>query len=96
MKNTIKVLIVALATLAFSGLSFAQTKAKPTPITGEVTSVDATAGTLTVKAKDNDINLTADSKAAKSALGKVKVGDMVRASYTEKDGKDDRQLHSCG
>jgi hypothetical protein len=83
-KNTIKVLIVALTTLAFSGLSFAQ--AKPTRITGEVTSVDATAGTLTVKTKDKDINLTADSN-AKGALGKVKVGDMVKVTYAEKDGK---------
>jgi hypothetical protein len=48
--------------------------------------MDAKAGTLTVKTKDKDLDLTASSK-AKSALGKVKVGDMVRASYAEKDGK---------
>jgi hypothetical protein len=52
-----------------------------------VTSVDAKAGTLTVKAKDKETNLTADSSSAKNALGKVKVGDMVRVSYTEKNGK---------
>jgi len=107
-KNALKVLIVALTTLAFSGVSFAQEKKatpatpaapatekksemksekpKTTRITGEVTSVDAKAGTLTVKAKDKETNLTADTK-AKGALEKVKVGDMVKVSYTEKDGK---------
>jgi Cu/Ag efflux protein CusF len=112
MKNMLKVLVVVLTTLVFSGLSFAQAKPatpatpatpagpatekkaemksekpKTTRITGEIKSVDAKAGTLTVKAKDKEINLTADSKSAKDALGKVKVGDMVNVSYTEKDGK---------
>jgi hypothetical protein len=62
-------------------------KPKATTVTGELTSVDAKAGTLTVKAKDKETSLTADSKAAKGALEKVKVGDMVKVSYTEKDGK---------
>jgi hypothetical protein len=53
---------------------------------GAVTAVDAKAGTLTVKTADKSLDLTATSK-AKSALGKVKVGDMVKVSYTEKDGK---------
>jgi Cu/Ag efflux protein CusF len=111
-KNMIKVLIVALTSLAFSGVSFAQAKpatpatpatpsapamekktemrsekAKTEGLTGEVTSVDAKAGTLTVKGKDKEINLAADSKSTKAALEKLKVGDMVRVSYTEKDGK---------
>ena len=50
-------------------------------------SVDAKAGTFTVKAKDKEINLIADSKTTKAALEKLKVGDMVRVSYSEKDGK---------
>ena len=108
----IKVLIVALTSLAFSGASFAQAKpatpatpaspaapamekkmemksekAKTNGLTGEVTSVDAKAGTLTVKAKDKEVNLAADSKSTKATLEKLKVGDMVRVSYTEKDGK---------
>lgn len=111
MKNVLRVLVVALITVAFSGISFAQDKpatpatpatppapamekktemksekAKTTRITGEVTSVDSKAGTLTVKTKDKETNLIADSN-AKGALGKVKVGDMVKATYTEKDGK---------
>jgi Cu/Ag efflux protein CusF len=101
MKNLLRVLAVTVTTLAFSGVSFAaekaiektepktemkSEKAKPTKTSGEVTAVDAKAGTLTVKAKDKNLNLTADSK-AKGALEKVKVGDMVKVTYTEKDGK---------
>jgi Cu/Ag efflux protein CusF len=86
--------VIALTTLAFAGLGIsaekmekAPDKAKTTSATGEVKSVDAKAGTLTVKVKDKDVNLTAESKSAKSALEKVKVGEMVKVSYTEKDGK---------
>jgi len=56
-------------------------------LTGDVTSVDKKAGTLRVKAKDKEINLSADSKSTKAALEKLKVGDTVRVYYTEKDGK---------
>jgi uncharacterized iron-regulated membrane protein len=111
MKNMIKVLVVALTTLSFSALGFAQTKpatpatpatpaapaekktetksekAKTHRVTGELTSVDAKAGTFAVKGNDKEVKLAADSKSAKDALEKVKVGDMVRVSYTEKDGK---------
>jgi hypothetical protein len=62
-------------------------KPKTNSATGEVTSVDVKAGTFTVKAKDKEINLVADSKSTKGALEKLKVGDIVRVSYTEKDGK---------
>ena len=99
MKTTVRMFIVALITLTFSGLALAQdkagtpaapaktaTKAKATRVTGEVTSVDAKAGTLVVKAKDKDLNLDTDAK-TKAALKDVKVGDMVRVSYSEKDGK---------
>jgi hypothetical protein len=105
-KNMIKILVVALTTLSFSALGFAQAKpATPaTPaapatekktekpkthrITGEITAVDAKAGTFAGKEKDKEVKLTAESKGAKGALEKVKVGDMVRVSYTEKDGKN--------
>ena len=96
MKNMLKVLVIALTALAFSGGSFAADTApktttkseKPAAMsaTGAVTAMDAKAGTLTVKTKDKDLDLTASSK-AKKALGKVKVGDNVKVSYTEKDGK---------
>ena len=107
MKNMIKVLVIALTSLAFSSVSFAQAKpatpatpatpaapameksekAKSNRATGEVTSVDVKAGTFTIKGKDKQINLVADSKSAKAEVEKLKVGDTVRVSYTEKDGK---------
>jgi Cu/Ag efflux protein CusF len=106
-KNTIKVLVIALTSLAFSSVSFAQAKpatpatpatpaapameksekAKTNRLTGEITSVDVKAGTFTVKGKDKEINLVADSKSTKADVEKLKVGDTVRVSYTEKDGK---------
>src|SRR3989337_1759018 len=63
------------------------TKAKSGTATGEVTSVDAKSGQLTVKAKDKDLNLMAESKSAKNALAKVKIGDTGRVTYTDKDGR---------
>ena len=99
MKNTIKALVVALTSLAFTGVSFAQTKpaipvaplagtekrtemksekAQATVLTGQVTSVDAKAGKLTVKTKDKVINMTTDSKSTKAALEKLKVGDTAK------------------
>ena len=96
MKNILKVLVIALTALAFSGASFAadtatktttkSEKPKAMSATGAVTAMDAKAGTLTIKTKDKDLDLTASSK-VKTALGKVKVGDTVKVSYTEKDGK---------
>ena len=96
MKSMLKVLVIALTALAFSGVGFAadtatksDTKAekpKAMSASGAVTAVDAKAGTLTVKTADKSLDLTATSK-AKGALGKVKVGDMVKVSYTDKDGK---------
>jgi Cu/Ag efflux protein CusF len=106
-KNMIKVLVIALTSLAFSSVSFAQAKpatpatpatptapameksekAKSNRLTGEITSVDVKAGTFTVKGKDKEINLVADSKNSKAEVEKLKVGDTVRVSYTEKDGK---------
>jgi len=111
-KNTIKILVVALTTLGFSALGFAQAKpatpatpatpaapamekktevksekAKTQRATGEITSLDAKAGTFEVKEKDKEIKLNADSKSAKDSLAKLKVGDLVRVTYTEKDGK---------
>ena len=100
MKNMIKVLAIALTSLAFNGVSFAQAKpatpatpagpamekktemksekAQATVLTGKVTSVDAKAGKLTVKTKDKVVNLTTDSMSTKTALEKLKVGDMAK------------------
>lgn len=68
--------------------------AKVKQVTGEVTAVDATAKTLTVKGKAGDVALTADDKTTvkvgkeKKALADVKVGDKVTVRYAEMDGKN--------
>ncbi len=101
MKSISRLFLVPLISLTFAGLSFAQAtpatpekkmerkaeKPKVSRITGELASVDGKAGTLTVKVKDKEMSFTAETKSAKSALGKVKAGDKVSVSYTEKDGK---------
>src|ERR1043166_7018900 len=102
MKKALRLLVLAFVTVAFAGASFAadtsmektekaksdtkSTKSKPVTTTGEVTAVDAKAGTLMVKGKDKDISLNATSR-AKAALGHIKAGDTVKVTYTEKDGQ---------
>lgn len=65
----------------------APAKAKVKSATGDVVSADAKTGMLAVKVKDKEMSFTAESKTAKQALDKVKAGDKVTVSYTEKDGK---------
>jgi Cu/Ag efflux protein CusF len=60
-------------------------KSQASILTGQVTSVDAKAGKLTVKVKDREINLNTDSNSTKAALEKLKVGDT--AKVFEKEGK---------
>jgi len=62
-------------------------KPKAISATGDVVSADAKTGMLAVKVKDKDMSFTAESKTAKQSLEKVKAGDKVTVSYTEKDGK---------
>lgn len=54
---------------------------------GELLAVDSKVGTAKVKGRDREMSLIADTKETKDALAKVKVGDAVRFTYTEKDGK---------
>lgn len=54
---------------------------------GELLAVDSKAGTAKVKGRDGEMSLVADSKETKDQLTKVKVGDPVRLTYSEKDGK---------
>jgi len=101
MKSVLRLLLVSLVTLTFAGVGFAQAtpatpatpakkvvkkeeKPRATRVLGEVISVDAKAGMLTVKVKDKEMSFAAETK---GALGKVKVGDKVRVSYGEKEGK---------
>ena len=53
-------------------------RAQATVLTGKVTSVDAKAGTLTLKTKDKEVRLTTTSASTKSALAKLKAGDTAR------------------
>ncbi len=64
-----------------------QERPKTSRVTGEIVSLDAKAGTLAVKANGKEMSFAAETKGAKSALEKVKVGEQVRISYTEKGGK---------
>jgi len=53
-------------------------KAQSTVLTGRVTAVDAKAGTLTLKLKDKELNLTTNSSSTRAALERLKVGDVAR------------------
>jgi Cu/Ag efflux protein CusF len=55
--------------------------------TGELMAADAKAGTAKVKTKDKELTFTDATQIAKDALAKLKVGDMVKTAYVEKDGK---------
>ena len=55
--------------------------------TGELVAADAKAGTAKVKTKDKELTFTDATQNAKDSLAKVKVGDMVKTAYVEKDGK---------
>lgn len=50
--------------------------------TGEITALDAKAGTLTVKVEGKELSLDAKSGDAKKSLEKIKIGDKVTVSYT--------------
>ncbi|HAM51686.1 MAG TPA: hypothetical protein DCP92_13760 [Nitrospiraceae bacterium] len=102
MKKVIVLIVSVLFVLTVAGLSFAaDTTAPAAPaeqaapakkiakvhqITGEVSAVDATAKTLTVKSKKAEEALTADDKVA-AKLADVKVGDKVMVKFKEMDGK---------
>ena len=63
-------------------------------ISGEVVTVDAKAGTLTVKSKKQEVSLSTDNKTVvkkgkeKKTLADVMAGDKVIVKYTEVDGKN--------
>jgi len=57
--------------------------AKVKQVTGDVSAVDATAKTITVKGKKGDVVIAADDK----MMADIKAGDKVVVKYTEADGK---------
>jgi hypothetical protein len=64
-----------------------ENKSKVVQVTGEVVSVERAAGTLTVKSVGKDLVITAQTRAAKKALSKIKAGESVTVNCIEKDGK---------
>lgn len=105
MKKIITLVLAMLFMLSVAGLAIAEEKKEAAPaekkapakvkqVTGEVTAIDATAKTLTVKGRAGDVALTADDKTSvkvgkeQKSLADVKVGDKVRVKYTEMDGKN--------
>ena len=107
MKKTIAIIVSLIFVLSFAGLSFAadkpaaEKKAEPVKaapvkvkqVTGDVTAVDAKAGTITVKGKKGDTTVATDAKTKimmgkdVKALADVKVGDKVMVKFSEADGK---------
>ncbi|HXF77097.1 MAG TPA: hypothetical protein VNN13_13440 [Methylomirabilota bacterium] len=53
---------------------------------GEVTSVDAKSGKLSVKTSTEDLNHEVQGSVAKRHLSDIKVGDKVNVTYQEKGG----------
>ena len=59
---------------------------KPQRLKGEITAMDAKVGTVSVKGASGEKSFTTQD-AAKDTLEIVKVGEQVRVTYSEKDGK---------
>ena len=59
---------------------------KPQRLKGEITAMDAKAGTVSVKGTSEEKTFTTQD-AARDTLEIVKVGEHVRVTYSEKDGK---------
>jgi ribosomal protein S1 len=59
---------------------------KPQRLKGEITALDAKAGTVSVKGTSGEKTFTTQD-AARDTLEIVKVGEHVRVTYSEKDGK---------
>ncbi|MEI6084832.1 MAG: hypothetical protein WCS70_11070 [Verrucomicrobiota bacterium] len=99
MKKAALAVIAAIVAVTFALPAFAEDakpeKPKKREFTGEVTAVDAAAKTVTLKNKDGESKTfaaaaakiaTADKKVGE--LTDLKVGDKVKANYTEEGGKN--------
>jgi Cu/Ag efflux protein CusF len=100
-EKMIKVVAAFWMSLTFAAMTFAETATLAAPaapsmemkaeteqatvLTGEVKSVDAKAGKLTIQTSEREIKLTTDSKTTKAALERLKIGDTARVF--EKGGK---------
>jgi Cu/Ag efflux protein CusF len=66
--------------------SGAQSKASEKRAMGDVTSVDAKTGKLSVKTAEQDLSLNVEAQATKKSLESIKVGDKVSVSYRDQGG----------
>jgi hypothetical protein len=92
MKKALAIIVSLIFVLSVVGLSFAEEKKheKAMHVTGVVTAVDTVAKTLTIKGEKGEVVLTTTDKtkfAKGRTLDNVKIGDMLSAKYSEKDGK---------
>ena len=78
MKRATIVLLVGFIIVVFAGVALAA------EMSGEVTAVDMTKGTLTLKS--GTVEAAFDCETG-SLIKDVKVGDMVKVEYKEEDGK---------
>ena len=92
MKKALAIIVSVLIVLSVVELSFANDKKHAKNdmyVSGEVTAVDVAANTLTIKGRKGEVVLTTTDKtkfAEGMTLADVKVGDMLSAKYSEKDG----------
>ena len=77
-KSVLLLLVVALMLVAFAGAAFAL------EMTGKVTAVDTTKGTLTIQ--NEKVETPFDCETG-SMIKDIKVGDMVKVEYKEVGGK---------
>lgn len=110
MKKTIAVVLSLIFVFAATSLTLAAEKKKaPAPVkmeaapakveavkhvTGDVSAVDANAGTITVKEKKGNVVVSVNDMTQitagkdKKALADIKAGEKVTVVYTEADGKN--------
>src|SRR4029079_11837135 len=77
---------------AVSAAEIKTNAAQATVLTGEVTSVNAKTGNLTIKTNNREIKLTTETKSTRAALEKLKIGDT--AKIFEKGGKSSPPVRS--
>jgi hypothetical protein len=87
-KNALRVFVLVLITVAFSGISFAQDKPKPTPATPASPAMEKKAETGMEKAPDEKATKKAKTKRTKKSTekSKEKTGEK-KGEITEKSTK---------
>jgi Cu/Ag efflux protein CusF len=74
------------ASLTATGLAAEVEKPREPRLRGEVSAIDTKAGSVKVKSRSGEKTVVFAAK-TKAGLDKIKIGDRVRITYVEKDGK---------